>query len=830
MENTKPTVIILNGSGRSSNALSDIIAKAYRPLTAKDETEAVELIRSEGAVLVVLETVDYGTAGGRFLEMMERDKAPEGVPVIAVTNTLILEQYALKAGVFECISRPFREEHVLDVIERAIKVGGSDEEHSKLKHFNEEFADNIPGGMAVMELDGENVKMLYCSKGLADMFKCGNYDRFIAQCADDPYKNVQPDGKDVCRELLHTVIATGEPAKRIIRCMDEQGGTVWTLTRVNPVKQEDGRICIYAFVTDITQEKEYELELRSSAWIDPLTGMYNRTAFFANSKRIIKTHPETAYSVLRMNIGSFKLINDLMGREAGDRLLITVASVIKNSTPISGLYARFIADTFALLVPTAELDAHKLLKDIESRVKEAHVINHQVQFYIGIYDIAKDDDTSFENICDRAQIACRSISGSYRRHIVHYTESMRKAMVEEQEIRDDAQRALEAGEFCIYYQPIYGINAKRFVSAEALVRWNHPKKGLISPGKFIPVFEKNGFIAILDLYVMEQVCKYQQKRRENGLEPFPISVNISRKSLYNPDLFDIISTLAEKYNISPEYFRIEITESAYNDNPSQLLETVYKLRDKCFPVLMDDFGSGYSSLNTLKDIPIDLLKLDMKFMQGFEKNERVGTIVTSVARMSRWLNVPMLAEGVETKEQYMFLKSIGCTYIQGFYFAKPCNEEEFTRLIEAHDGSKDDYALNVQDMNVYEISNVMSSNVLESELIGLIFGALGIYEMNGDQLDIIRVSDSYMELMGCTADDLRGNNVNIWSKLHPEDVEVSRAACQKAVDTGRSVRATVRRYLPDGSIKCLEGIHKRLGGTEKCPIICIAFNDVTDMQ
>lgn len=799
-------------------------------MTAKDEAEAVELIRSEGAVLVVLETVDYGTAGGRFLEMMERDKAPEGVPVIAVTNTLILEQYALKAGVFECISRPFREEHVLDVIERAIKVGGSDEEHSKLKHFNEEFADNIPGGMAVMELDGKNVKMLYCSKGLADMFKCEDYDRFVAQCAEDPYKNVHPDGKDVCRELLHTVIATGEPAKRVIRCMDEQGGTVWTLNRVNPVKQEDGRIRIYAFVTDITQEKEYELELRSSAWIDPLTGMYNRTAFFANSKRIIKTHPETAYSVLRMNIGSFKLINDLMGREAGDRLLLTVASVIKNSTPISGLYARFIADTFALLVPTAELDAHKLLKDIESRVKEAHVINHQVQFYIGIYDIAKDDDTSFENICDRAQIACRSISGSYRRHIVHYTESMRKAMVEEQEIRDDAQRALEAGEFCIYYQPIYGINAKRFVSAEALVRWNHPKKGLISPGKFIPVFEKNGFIAILDLYVMEQVCKYQQKRRENGLEPFPISVNISRKSLYNPDLFDIISSLAEKYNVSPEYFRIEITESAYNDNPSQLLETVYKLRDKCFPVLMDDFGSGYSSLNTLKDIPIDLLKLDMKFMQGFEKNERVGTIVTSVARMSRWLNVPMLAEGVETKEQYMFLKSIGCTYIQGFYFAKPCNEEDFTRLIEAHDGSKDDYALNVQDMNVYEISNVMSSNVLESELIGLIFGALGIYEMNGDQLDIIRVSDSYMELMGCTADDLRGNNVNIWSKLHPDDVEISRTACQKSVDTGRSVRATVRRYLPDGSIKYLEGIHKRLGGTEKCPIICIAFNDVTDMQ
>ena len=435
---------------------------------------------------------------------------------------------------------------------------------------------------------------------------------------------------------------------------------------------------------------------------------------------------------------------------------------------------------------------------------------------------------SVEGMTDRAAIACRSINGSYQENIAFYDEKMRLALLEEQALCDDSRRAIHDGEFCVYYQPVYGIKTKKFVSAEALVRWNHPEKGMISPGKFVLVFEKNGFIAELDLYVLEQVCIYMKRRRDSGLPQFPISVNISRMSLYDPKLYDTISELTDRYEIDPKFFRIEITESAYNDNPTQLLETVGKLRGKCYPVLMDDFGSGYSSLNTLKDIPIDILKLDMKFMQGFEKNGKVGTIVTSVARMSKWLNIPLLAEGVETKAQFEFLSSIGCAYIQGFYFARPVPEEELTRLIalEGVSGSADIETYALGD----DVNELLGSNALVSKLISGAFGGFGIYEMYDNKLEALRVNNGYMKIMGYTPEDFNEENVNVWDRMMPEDAERSRNACLEALRTDEAVNAVVRRYDKNGNLRYLSGVHRRLGGTYENPILCIAFNDITDQR
>lgn len=692
----------------------------------------------------------------------------------------------------------------------------------------EKIMNNAPGALVLCEADENgDLRVVYCSKGLSDIMGSNDYEKYLAELIEAPTARTDnPDEVSSFRRAMGVAAVTGTYVEQEFRCRDYNGSLIWVMMRGKLMRGEKGITTVYGFINDITKEKEYEQELKISVYYDALTGLYNRSAFYSNAKAMLDENPDTVYLTMQFNIGSFKLINDIMGRETGDKVLIMVADVLRDLIPECGLYARFFADHFAIMIPEGEIEPEIILGTIKREVTEKEIIPHDIQCYIGIYKIT-DRETSIENICDRASIACSSIAGSFNQSVAYYDERMREEMLEEQEICDQAHKAILNNEFCIYYQSVYGIKDKKFVSAEALVRWNHPEKGLISPGKFIPVFEKNGFIAELDMYVLEQVCKYQKKRRELGLEPFPISVNISRMSLYNPKLFDIINDLTKRYGIDPRYFRIEITESAYNDNPSQLLETVNKLRERSYPVLMDDFGSGYSSLNTLKDIPIDMLKLDMKFMQDFEKNGRVGTIVTSVARMSKWLNLPMLAEGVETKEQYDFLESIGCSYIQGYLFAKPSSEEVFTDLIAQNGITINDYSEENFDIDD-DLNQLLGDNGLVSKLIGSVFGGLGIYELTKDKLEVIRVNEGYMQIMGYTPDDFRGDHFNIWDKLHPEDVEKSKAACLEAMKTGDAVRATVRRYNRAGEIIYLEGIHRRLGGSDENPIFCIAFNDITE--
>lgn len=686
---------------------------------------------------------------------------------------------------------------------------------------------NAPGGITLSER-GEDGKMhtLYSSKGLADIFGYPDYETYVEDVEQGRRKMISNVEADGFRSKMSNSLLTGTPIEYTFNCQDYNGKPIWIMVRAQFLKSEAGKIRLYCFITNVTKEKTYEIELKNNAYYDSLTGLFNRSAFFLNAKEMLSSHPDTEYVIYRINIGSFKLINDIMGREVGDKMLTTIAFALRELIPAEGVLARFFADNFVMLLPGDTVSPEDIIETIKKSVSETQFINHDIQYYVGVYTVT-DRDIKVEDMCDRASIACRSISGSFSNYIAYYDARMRDAMLDEQEIRDETHSAIAGGQFCIYYQPVYGLKSKKFVSAEALVRWKHPKKGIISPGKFIPMFERNGFIAELDLYVLEQVCKYQQKRREQGLDQFPISVNISRMSLYNPKLFDIISELTEKYGVDPKYFRIEITETAYNDNPTQLLDTVNKLREKCYPILMDDFGSGYSSLNTLKDIPIDLLKLDMKFMQGFESNDRVGTIVTAVARMAKWLNVPMLAEGVETKEQYVFLESIGCAYIQGFYFSKPVPEEEFTALIQSNVVTPTDTVLEKYGIGE-EVNELLGSNSTLTKLISGAFGGLGIYELSDDKLEVIRVNEGYMQIMGYSPVEFTGEHFNIWEKVHPDDIEKSKNACIEAARTDTAIRAIIRRYNRNGKLMHLDGIHRRLGGTDENPIFCIAFNDITE--
>ena len=249
--------------------------------------------------------------------------------------------------------------------------------------------------------------------------------------------------------------------------------------------------------------------------------------------------------------------------------------------------------------------------------------------------------------------------------------------MEQQEIVDEMDIALETGQFKVYLQPQYNIKEKRVIGAEALVRWIHPEKGMISPGKFIPVFEHNGFVTKLDSYIWEQVCQVLHRWKKQYNVELPISVNVSRTDVFNTDWEEVFQNLVTKYNIPPSLLHLEITETAYMDNQQELISAGEKLRDMGFTIAMDDFGSGYSSLNMLKDVPVDILKLDMRFLYSDKNSTNTGNILKAMVNMADWMSLSVIAEGVEQQEQADFLGSIGCEIIQGYLYGKPMPVEEF---------------------------------------------------------------------------------------------------------------------------------------------------------
>jgi EAL domain-containing protein (putative c-di-GMP-specific phosphodiesterase class I) len=299
----------------------------------------------------------------------------------------------------------------------------------------------------------------------------------------------------------------------------------------------------------------------------------------------------------------------------------------------------------------------------------------------GIYPIT-DPSVDVSVMCDRANMARATIKGNYNKRYVYFDEPMRAAIIAEQEILNDMEAALDSQAFVLYLQPIYSLNFEKPVSAEALVRWIHPTKGLIEPGNFISLFEHNRFITNLDHYMWEMTCRYLADRKKRGLANIPISVNVSRINLFQPDLADELLALLKKYELPTSLLRLEITETAYMDDPDQLIEASDKLRRAGFKIMVDDFGSGYSSLHMLKDIPMDILKLDMRFLTDMEPSSRGASILLGIIRIAQNLGMVTVAEGVESLFQLEFLRAAGCDNIQGFYYAKPLPIEEFEAFLD----------------------------------------------------------------------------------------------------------------------------------------------------
>ncbi len=423
-------------------------------------------------------------------------------------------------------------------------------------------------------------------------------------------------------------------------------------------------------VTDRTGDfRELEME-RYSATHDYLTDIYNRERFFEQVEALLKQEPEVKRVMIGIDVKDFKVVNDLFGEETGNQILKRIAGLMRRDASSDTLYGRLEGDRFAMCMREENFVEERYTEYLEDLKKIVRSSVYRMHVHVGVYEII-DPSMSISVMCDKAFMAIRRIKENYQQIVAYYTRDMGNVMQREKVMVGEFDRAISAGEFHMYLQPQVAVNGYDILGAEALVRWDHPVRGMISPAEFIPVFEKSGYITRLDRFVWEQACKQLRIWKDQGREDLHISVNISPKDFYLINLYDTFTSLVERYDISPANLKLEITETALMEEISKHMDLLGKLRDYGFHVEIDDFGSGYSSLNTLKDIEVDVLKLDMGFLRKTSHEERSIIIMNAVINMSKNLGLTVVTEGVETADQVEYLTKAGCDVFQGYYFAKP---------------------------------------------------------------------------------------------------------------------------------------------------------------
>lgn len=412
---------------------------------------------------------------------------------------------------------------------------------------------------------------------------------------------------------------------------------------------------------------------------DRTTGLLSKEYFCQQAEKILRSNPDKTYDIICSDVENFKLINDAFGMQGGNKVLKTMGGICQKSTDtLGGICSRFHADQFVSMIEHTEGYSDELYEALTAETREKCGISNIVIKW-GIYQTG-DRKISVEQMCDWALQGARSIKGQYGRYYAFYDDKLRSEMLRDQAILDCMEEALEQGQFQVKLQPKYKAAGGLFTDAEALVRWCHPEWGMQSPAVFIPLFERNGFITKLDQYVWEKVCQMMQQWDKEGLEPVNISINVSRADVYNVNLVDTLLDLVKRYNIAPKRLHLEITESVYTESPEDIIQNVTRLREKGFVVEMDDFGSGYSSLNMLNRMPMDILKLDMQFIRTEMEMPESRRTLRYIIGLAHWLNLSVVAEGVETKEQLEHLRNLGCDYIQGYYLAKPMDPADFEEL------------------------------------------------------------------------------------------------------------------------------------------------------
>lgn len=543
---------------------------------------------------------------------------------------------------------------------------------------------------------------------------------------------------------------------------------------------------------------------------DSVAGCYTKVKFYQTVRKMLMEEEGETFAFVRFDIDRFKMINNFYGVKEGDRVLKAIASELRK---VSGVFEHFVYgrlenDVFACCMPYKEENIDLLVNALQIKLKKVNK-DYNIKATYGIY-VIDDYHMDVSEMYDRASLAAKNCKGKFMENVAYYDASMIETMRHEQSVINEVNRALDEEQFVVYLQPKINLVTERSYGAEALVRWNHPEKGMISPNDFIPVYERNGIIGRLDQYMWRHVCMLLRKWLDEGKNPDPISVNVSRVNIYNPHLVEIFKKLITEYRIPAHLLNLELTESAFMEDQDLVMNTMSKLHQIGFRIMMDDFGSGYSSLNILKDMEVDYLKVDMRFLQEKEFNGKGEKVLTSVIRMAKWLNMPSIVEGVETAEQVDFLKCIGCEYAQGFYFAKPMPVEEYESYLE-HEHKKEIQTDNNEEMTI--IGELWNTRSHVSHFLEILDIPIAIYEYRKDKMELLRTNQAYEK------------NINT-SEVDEQEIELLCELFAKAVADGGSQQY---EYQKEYNKYYLLGI-KKIGKRSDTSIMMVTFTDISEYR
>lgn len=558
------------------------------------------------------------------------------------------------------------------------------------KSINAFIPTGLPGGFFIYE-HGNGEEILFAEENVIKLYGCETFEEFKEFTHNSFAGMVHPDDYVKIQNQIQAQTLFGEKRHDYVRyrIVTKQGDVKYIEDFGHLMHGTNGRSYFYVFIVDVDRNEYFNRSRNSYAEAeilsmnhetDSLTGLLNMS-FFYQSVQMFLSSPKGRrknVSIIHFDIPNFKLFNERNGFRLGDELLCDLAQIIKEVFR-EDICSRFSDDHFVVCSTMEKEDVISGIEKVYRTLLNSSESTKRVRIKAGVYYL-DGRTTEIGLACDHARLACNSIKGRHDLFYNVYDEMLREKLRKQQYVVDHVDEAIENEYIKVYYQPVIRVKTGEICGYEALVRWVDPKVGFLSPGDFIETLEQFHLIHKIDAYVIERVCKDYNRIIENGDPIVPASVNISRLDFELCDICGLIEEMRKKYNVPIEMLDIEITESALNDNIGRIKSECLKMRELGYQIWLDDFGSGYSSLNSLTEYSLDVLKLDMVFLRSYDHNSKTGILMNYIVDGARGMGLAPLCEGVETEEHYEFLKKIGCEKAQGFFFGKPLPMEETQQM------------------------------------------------------------------------------------------------------------------------------------------------------
>ena len=624
-----------------------------------------------------------------------------------------------------------------------------------------------------------------------------------------------------------------------VRYRGVDGKWIWTLQVL--VSGADNGLpegIVYCYIFDISVQKQRERGDATSLkpaqsgapQTDELTGLMLDREFFALAQKKLPMLSPGQWCVVAVDIDHFKLFCDWHGQQAGRLLLAEIGAVLRDEEQATGGIAGYRGqDGFALLIP---YDTQRI-NDLYERIRSQIAIKGDFLGFQPIFGICMVENSTDQivDLYNRAALTAEQTRGDFRNRIRIYNPVSHRRNSEEYRIISQFQRALDEGEVFFCLQPQCRLSTGRVMGAEALARWRTKEGRMIPSVLFVPILEKYGMVTNLDKFIWEGVCQWLRKWLDEGHTAVPISLNVSQLDIFSIDVPGFFDLMLEKYRLPAALIKVEITESAYVEDTAAVRETVRRLRSRGFLVLMDDFGSGYSSLNMLRRLSVDVIKLDAQFLSINSNESRKGiNILESIINMARTMSIPVVVEGVETQEQIDFLAGIGCSYMQGYYFYRPMPVEEFEGLI-ADEHNIDLRGFEIKANEQLHTREFLDENVVSDAMLNNILGPVAIVCQKGEDINIIRYNHQFLQLLGFETGEMDERRAGIQRYLHPEDrARLFQLLEHAERDRLSGAKCLLRVYRSNGMISWLSLQAYFMEESEQGKRFYGSVEDVTELQ